>query len=134
MSRSFMSKLSRSLVLALLCLGGASSAKAGGNLYIYNWTDYTAPKLIEKFEKETGIKVTIDTYDSNETLLAKLKSGSTGYDIVVGSSDFIPIFIDQHLIQKVEASKWPDYKNIDARWRSPPWDKNNDYSIPTGGA
>ena len=47
-------------------------------LHIYNWTDYTAPDLIKKFTKETGIKVTLDTYDSNETLLAKLKAGGDG--------------------------------------------------------
>ena len=46
----------------------------------YNWVDYTPPELIEKFERETGIKVNVDTYDSNETLLAKLKSGAAGYD------------------------------------------------------
>jgi spermidine/putrescine transport system substrate-binding protein len=113
-------------------MASASAARAGGQLFIYNWTDYTAPKLIEKFEKETGIKVTIDTYDSNETLLAKLRTGSSGYDIVIGSSDFIPIFVDQKLIQKIEASKWSDYKNIDSRWRSPKWDPNNDYTIPFG--
>ena len=44
-------------------------ATASGELFIYNWTEYTPPELIEKFEKETGIKVSVDTYDSNETLL-----------------------------------------------------------------
>lgn len=113
-------------------LASACPAHADGNLYIYTWTDYTSPQLIQKFEKETGIKVSVDTFDSNETLLARLKSGSTGYDIAIGSSDFIPLFIDEHLVQKIEVSKWPEYQNIDARWRSPFWDKNNDYSIPFG--
>lgn len=108
----------------------SGEAHAGGNLYIYNWTDYTAPDLIKKFEKETGIKVSIDTYDSNETLLAKLKGGSTGYDIVVASSDFVPILIAEKLIQKVEAARWPDYNNIETRWRSPAWDKDNAYTTP----
>ena len=49
-----------------------------GELHIYNWTDYTSDEMVKKFEKETGIKVTIDTYDSNETALAKLKSGAGG--------------------------------------------------------
>ena len=53
----------------------AGQAQAAGELYFYNWTDYTSPDMIKKFETETGIKVTVDTYDSNETLLAKLKSG-----------------------------------------------------------
>ncbi len=110
----------------------ATAARAAGNLYIYNWTDYTSPELIAKFEKETGVKVTVDTYDSNETLLAKLKAGSSGYDIVVASSDFVPILIDEHLIQKVDAASWPAYGNIEARWRGPAWDKDNAYTVPYG--
>ena len=115
----------------LVTMGAASQARAaGGNLYIYNWTDYTAPDVIAKFQKETGVKVTVDTYDSNETLLAKLKSGSTGYDIIVVSSDFVPIFAKEGLIQKIDASKLPGYDGIEARWRSPAWDKDNTYSVP----
>ena len=117
---------------ATVFLFAAGQAQAGGNLFIYNWTDYTAPKLIEKFEAETGIKVTVDTYDSNETLLAKMKAGGGGYDIVVISSDFVPIFIDEHLIQQIDASKLPDYGNIDKRWQSPAWDRGNRYTIPFG--
>ncbi len=127
-----MFQLLRPLLCSALALVTLDGAEAAGTLYIYTWTDYTAPALIAKFEKETNIKVSIDTFDSNETLLAKLKSGATGYDIVIGSSNFIPIFIDEHLIQKVEVAKWPDYKNIEARWRSPAWDKDNDYTIPFG--
>ena len=62
---------------SILALG----ASAEGQLNIYNWSDYTPPDLVEKFEQETGITVTVDTYDSNETLLAKLQSGATGYDL-----------------------------------------------------
>ncbi len=116
---------------ALLALASASGlARAGGDLFIYNWTDYTAPDVIKKFEKETGVKVTLDTYDSNETLLAKLKSGSTGYDIVVVSSDFVPIFAKEGLIQKIDASKLPGFGNIEARWQNPTWDPDRTYSVP----
>ncbi|WP_158811573.1 extracellular solute-binding protein [Beijerinckia sp. L45] len=113
----------------MLAMTGAS-VKAGGNLFVYNWTDYTSPDLIAKFEKETGIKVTVDTYDSNETLLAKLKSDSAGYDIVVVTSDFVPIFIDQRLIQKVDAATMPGFGNIETRWQNPAWDKGNAYTVP----
>ncbi len=105
-------------------------ARAGGNLYVYNWTDYTAPALIQKFEKETGVKVTVDTYDSNETLLAKLKTGSAGYDIMVMSSDFVPIFTGEGLVRKIDGPSLRGYGNIEARWRSPAWDKGNVYTIP----
>ncbi len=110
--------------------GRAPSARAAGDLFIYNWTDYTSPDVIKKFEAETGIKVTLDTYDSNETLLAKLKSGGTGYDIVVVSSDFVPIFAKEGLIQKLDAPKMAGYSSIMDRWKSPPWDKDNQYTIP----
>ena len=116
---------------AMLAIGAqGGTAHAAGDLFIYNWTDYTSPDLIKKFEAESGIKVTLDTYDSNETLLAKLKSGSAGYDIVVISSDFVPIFAKEGLIQKIDAPKIPGYDGIEARWKSPVWDKDNTYTIP----
>ena len=61
----------------------SSSSFAAGKLNLYNWSDYTPDELVKKFEAETGIQVIIDTYDSNETLLAKLQAagGSTGYDL-----------------------------------------------------
>ena len=80
-----MKKLSMKKLLGL-SLAASLSLSAGqlqaeGELFFYNWTDYTSEEMIAKFEKDTGIKVTVDTYDSNETLLAKLKSGATGYDL-----------------------------------------------------
>lgn len=105
-------------------------ALADGELYIYNWSDYTAPDLIAKFEKETGIKVTLDVYDSNETLLAKMKQGNAAYDIVVPSHNFVPILVQEKLIQPINASTLAGYENIEDRWKSPAWDANNVYSIP----
>ncbi|WP_120497649.1 extracellular solute-binding protein [Kiloniella sp. EL199] len=107
-----------------------SPASADGDLFIYNWTDYTAPDLITKFESETGISVTLDTYDTNETLLAKLKSGAKGYDIVVPSHNFVEIFVTEGLLQKINAADMPSYKNLTANFKSPPWDKDNQYTIP----
>ena len=108
----------------------AGTSHAEGELFIYNWTDYTAPDLIEKFEAETGISVTLDTYDSNETLLAKLQSGATGYDIVVPSHNFVEIFISEGLLQPINASALAGYSNINADFTSPSWDENNTYTIP----
>ncbi len=122
--------LARLPLIVLAAAAPALAAHASGNLYIYNWTDYTAPALIQKFEKETGIKVTVDTYDSNETLLAKLKAGGAGYDIVVISSDFVPIFVAEKLIQPIDAPKMAGYGNIQARWRRPAWDTANAYTVP----
>jgi spermidine/putrescine transport system substrate-binding protein len=105
-------------------------AKAEGELFFYNWTEYTPPELIEKFEKETGIKVTVDTYDSNETLLAKLQAGATGYDLVVPSQNFVPIMINEGLIQKVGVHSLPNFKNLKEKWKFPEWDPEQEYSAP----
>jgi len=119
------------LALAALGLGlWSSGAPAQGQLFLYNWTDYTSPELIEKFEQETGIDVVLDTFDSNETLLAKLQAGGTGYDVVVPTHNFVPILIEEGLLQKINAQELPGYDNLDPRWRSPWWDKGNRYSIP----
>src|SRR5690242_4645609 len=101
-----------------------------GELHIYNWTDYTSDEMVKKFEAETGIKVTIDTYDSNETALAKLSSGAAGYDVMIISNDFVPIFVKQGLFQKVDASKMPNFKNVDLRWQKRPWDPDAEYTVP----
>lgn len=105
-------------------------AKAQGDLFIYNWTDYTSPELIDKFEEETGIRVTLDTFDTNETLLAKLKGGNARYDIVVPTHNFLPILIKEGLLHPINLQGIDGYENIDERWRSPKWDPGNEYSIP----
>ncbi len=109
----------------------APPAKADSDvLHIYTWTDYTSPDLIKKFTAETGIKVTIDTYDSNETLLAKLKAGGAGYDIVVVSNDFVPIFVSQGLIQKADVSSMPNFTHLETRWKARAWDPKAEYTVP----
>lgn len=124
-----MKQLLTTIIAAVMMLA-TGLAKAEGELFIYNWTEYTPPELIAKFEKETGIKVSVDTYDSNETLLAKLQAGATGYDIVVPSQNFVPILIKEGLIQKVGVHKLPNFKNMKKRWQFPVWDPQQEYSGP----
>ena len=118
---------------ALLALSAASTLVAAqGKLNVYNWSDYIGATTIADFEKETGIKVRYDTFDSNETLHAKLVAGRTGYDIVVPSSNWAKIQIEGGLFQKLDKSKIPNYKNLD------PWvmkqlatmDPGNQHLVP----
>ena len=119
------------LILMAVVVFGAGLVHAEGKLYIYNWTDYTSPDLIKKFEKETNIKVTLDTFDSNETLLAKLKAGGgSGYDIVVPSHNYVPVMIQEGLLMEINAGKLKGSENIIDALKSPPWDPGNVYSIP----
>ncbi len=82
-------------------------------LNIYNWSDYLAPETIPNFEKETGIKVRYDIFDSNEILHAKLVARKTGYDIVVPSSNWAKLQIDGGLFQKLDKTQLPNWKNLD---------------------
>ena len=92
----------------------AAPAVDGENvLNIYNWSDYLAEDTIPNFEKETGIKVRYDIFDSNEILHAKMMAKNTGYDIVVPSSNWARMQIDGGLIQKLDKSKIPNLANLD---------------------
>ena len=84
-----------------LALSLASPAQAAGKLNIYNWFDYLPQELIEKFSKEHDVEVTMDTYDSNESLLARLKAGVTGYDVAVPGDYMVAILIKEGLLEKV---------------------------------
>lgn len=82
-------------------------------LNIYSWSDYIAPETIPNFEKETGIKVRYDIFDSNEILHAKLVARKTGYDIVVPSSNWAKLQIDGGLFQKLDKKQLSNWKNLD---------------------
>ncbi len=116
LGRRGVEKVIAGLIGAVLLLGVASTASAQQEekvLNFYNWSDYIGPDVIKNFEKETGIKVRYDNYDSNEILHAKLVAGKTGYDIVVPSSNFAMIQISGGLLSKLDKSKLPNLKNMD---------------------
>ncbi len=101
------------LALALLPLAARAEEKL---LHIYNWSDYIAPDTIANFEKETGIVVTYDVYDSNEVLEAKLLAGHSGYDVVVPSaSPYMARQIKAGAYLALDKSKLPNLKNLDPR-------------------
>ncbi len=99
--------------LTLLAAAGPAAAADPKVLNIYNWSDYIADDTIKNFEKETGIKVNYDNYDSNEVLQAKLVAGNTGYDIVVPGSHFAKLQIEGGLLQKLDRSKLTNWGNLD---------------------
>jgi spermidine/putrescine transport system substrate-binding protein len=120
--------LATASIAALLWTSG--QALAAGELHIYNWGDYTSPELIAKFEKAFDVKVTLDSYDSNETMLSKVRAGNSGFDIVVPSDFTVKIMIDEGLLEKTEPNKMPNFKNMDPRWVNVYWDDGRNYSVP----
>lgn len=107
----------KTIILASVASVLASTAFADEDkvLNIYNWSDYIAEDTIKKFEEQTGIKVTYDVFDSNEVLEAKLLAGSSGYDLVVPSASFMARQIQAGVFQKLDKSKLPNMKNMDAQ-------------------
>ena len=119
------------LVLALGLAGLATPVAAQTKqLLVYSWANYIPPALLKRFEAETGVKVTLDVYDSSEAMLAKLQAGGGGYDIVVPSYSILATMIRTGLVQKVEAGKMPNFKNVAAPHDKPETDPTRDYSVP----
>jgi spermidine/putrescine transport system substrate-binding protein len=115
---------------AVLSLAAAPGAQAAGELFLYNWSNYFPPDLLTKFEQDTGIKVTLDVYDSNETMLAKLQAGAAGYDVVVPSDYMVKIMIEEGLAEKIDAGQMENFKNVTAPHDKQPFDPEREYSAP----
>jgi putrescine transport system substrate-binding protein len=107
--------MNKSLVLALgaLMVAAPAVAQEEAVLNVYNWSDYIAEDTIANFEAQTGIKVNYDVYDNNEIVDAKLLAGSSGYDIVVPSGNFLERQIMADLILPLDKSKLPNLVNLD---------------------
>lgn len=108
----------------------AMQAHAEGKLNIYNWGNYTNPEMIKKFEAAFDIKVTLDGYDSNETMLAKVQEGNTGYDVVVPGDYMIAIMIEEDLLAEINASEMENFSNVDPNWIDVYWDPGRKFSVP----
>src|SRR5690606_23981583 len=103
-------------------LASAGPALADGQLFIYNWGDYTNPALIEKFEAETGIDVTLDDFGSNEEMLAKVRTGASGYDIVVPTDYIVKIMIEEGLLLETRPDQMANFANVSELWADPYFD------------
>lgn len=113
-----------------LCLS-AGAAHAEGSLSVYHWFEYIPQELVDKFTAETGIAVTIDTYDSNEAMLASLKAGKLGqYDVAVPGDYMVQIMAGEGLLDTYEPSDLPNFGNIASQWLDVPFDPGRKSSIP----
>jgi putrescine transport system substrate-binding protein len=110
----------------------AAPAAEEKRLFIYNWTDYIGRNTIAEFEKQSGIKVTYDVYDSEETMDARLLAGSSGYDVVFASTEYFGREIKAGVYIPLDRSKLPNWKNLDPRILAiqAVHDPGNVYSVP----
>lgn len=113
-----------------LALALPAPALAEGQLNLFNWGNYTNPELIEKFQEKYSVEVTITDYDSNDTALAKVKAGGHGFDLVVPSHTYVPIWIEEGLIVKPGIPEMENYANIAPAWLNVSWDPGRAYTVP----
>ena len=129
--------LAATALILLAACGGGGDGKGGTIaaeervLHVFNWADYIGKNTIADFEAKTGIKVTYDTYDSNEVLETKLLTGHTDYDIVVPTQTFMERQIKAGVFQRLDKSKLPNLSNMDPdiMRRVAVSDPGNEYSI-----
>jgi len=109
----------------------ATPAFAEGELKVYHWFEYIPQELVDKFTAETGITVTIDTYDSNEAMLASLKAGKLGqYDVAVPGDYMVQIMGTEGLLDTFTPEELPSFGNIAPQWLDVPFDPGRKSSIP----
>ncbi|MBP1997949.1 ABC transporter substrate-binding protein [Peptostreptococcus canis] len=109
------------------CGAGKDSSKV---LNVYNVGDYIDEDLIDEFEEKTGIKVQYSTYDTNEMMYQKVKSGSTKYDLIFPSDYMVQKMSSEGLLKKINYNNIPNYKYIDKEFSNPKYDSTNEYSVP----
>ena len=102
----------------------------GGELNLYNWTDYISPELLTRFETETGIKVNLDNFDSNETMLAKLQAGGANYDVIVPSDYMVKQMVELGLLEQVAPSTFPNGTGIKPEFLDVYFDQGRQYTAP----
>ncbi len=122
----------KKLLILLALLFTASPAPAASNeLFLFIWSEYLPDQVVERFTKETGIKVTISTYDSNEAMYAKLKMvGGKGYDLIVPSSDYVSRMMRENMLVELDHSLLPNLKNLDRELVEKMVDSKSEYSVP----
>ena len=99
------------LCTCLILLTSCSSSER--ELHIYSWGDYINPEVVKKFEEQYHCRVILDTYDSNESMYSKLKSGATGYDIIFPSNYILDLLNKQNMLQEIDKQKIPNLKYLD---------------------
>ncbi|MBC1434547.1 ABC transporter substrate-binding protein [Listeria rocourtiae] len=119
------------LMMVLTFSLNKSEGYSGGNtLTIYNWGDYVDPDLLKKFEKESGMKVIYQTFDSNEAMMTKIEQGGTTFDIAVPSDYAISKMREENLLIPLDKAKLPNMKYLNPRFMDLSFDPENTYSMP----
>ncbi len=127
-----------SAVIAMSCavLFAGCGGESAGEINVFNWGEYFADgsdgtvDVIARFEEETGIKVNVTTFETNEELYNLLSTSNSSYDVVFPSDYMVEKLISEKLVQKLDYSKIPNYNKVIKRFRNMPYDPKGEYSVP----
>ena len=115
---------------AAAALAFTVTAQAAEKLNIYCWSEYIPQDVIDDFSKETGIKVSVENYASNEEMLAKLGAGGGSFDIIQPSEYVVEALVKEKLLRPLDKKAIPNLKNIDPKFLNMSFDPGNKYSVP----
>lgn len=126
-----MKNILTSTIAATALLAAGSAAQAEGKLAVYHWFEYIPQELLDKFAAENDVEIIMDTYDSNEALLASLKAGAMGtYDVAVPGDYMVKIMADEGLLDTIAEGELANTGNIAPEWADPAFDPGRQHSIP----
>ncbi len=132
----------RKLIPALLCCAllaacgkpapakDGAAASSGGTVTVFMYSEYIDPALVELFQKETGQKIVLDTYENTEEMMSKVASAGDQYDVVVVSDLAIPVMAAKGIFRPLDKGRIPNAKNVSARFVRPSYDPEGKYSLP----
>lgn len=112
------------------CIFSGCSSSPKSELHLYTWGDYIKPDLIERFEKEHNCSITIDTFESNEAMYAKLKVGGVGYDLIFPSGYIVEIMQEQDMLLPINKDEIPNAKYLDPKYINTSNSSIDQYGIP----
>jgi spermidine/putrescine-binding protein len=136
------------MVLALVACGGGPAGGPGASatepaaesgdgevqlapqLSVYNWADYIDEQVLADYTERYGVEIIYDTYASNEDLLTKIQAGASGYDVIFPSDYMVAQMIELGLLAEIDAAAMPNFVNIGAEFKDPPYDPGNAHCIP----
>lgn len=121
-----------SILLVFACLFTGCGKDNSNKIYVYNWGEYIDESVLKDFKDKTGITVVLQTFDSNEDMYAKVKSGAVKYDVLCPSDYMIQKMIGEDMLAKIDYKNVPNIKNIDPTYlkTAEEFDPGNQYSVP----
>ena len=123
-------KIGLAILIGTISLAVIGCAEQKESINVYNWGDYIDESVNAQFTKETGIKVNYKTFATNEDMYVDLSAGGSTYDVAFPSDYMIEKMISNDLVEKINLSNVPNYRNVDHRFIGMQYDPTDEYSVP----